>query len=205
MRFPPFDTYGMDDKDVLLLKETCGALATNYKTEFLNIRQRKDVGANFKDLQEDIAGVAIIENQLKKCILIFIKVGFQTSTKYWANPNLSNSSYQVLAFTHMRRNFGTVSIRKKRTIDMLLDVFTSVALRFKNNKAFDNNFHVLAEDKEKTAAAINEETISLLMNIRSEEFLINITNKKLIVECPYTIDPQRTVKLAEFTSCMSVV
>lgn len=205
MKFAPFDTYGMDDDQVLLLKETCEMLSRKFKTEFVNISQRKELLPVFKNIKENIAGIVLVENHFKSCILVFTKVMFQNSRLFMPNPELRHNSFQVSAFSQLRKNFGIIHIRKKTIADKILDIFLCVSINFKHHKRFNKIYHVISDDKDRAILNIDSEVTELLLNIKKEKFHINITRNKLSVEYPHTLIPESIIKLAEFACAMSVV
>ncbi|QJD96068.1 hypothetical protein HH214_09365 [Mucilaginibacter robiniae] len=206
MRLPPFDTYGIDDEQVLCLKETCEMLSEKYRTQVVNLHQRKDlVNAYLKGFEGNIAGVLLIDNQFKQCLLVILKVMFQGSRLFMPNPELRHNTLRVVALARLKRNFGTVFIRRKTLTDRLLNPFLPVALNFKGFKSFNRQFYVTSDDPERALQVIDARVIELLMNLCKQDFAVNITGRQLVVEGLIMLDPAQTLKLAEFASCMAAV
>lgn len=205
MQFPPFDTYEMADDDILLLKKTCRALSTNFETEYTNLNQHKDLKRSMKAVQDNVAGIALIKKQSTSCILIFTKLIYPKSRTFAPNPGLAQNSLQVHAVAQLRKNFGTIHIRRKTFIDKILDIFLSIAVNFKKHKLFNKSFYVISDDKDKALITIDSLVIDLLLSIRKQNFIVNIVNNKLTVEYPSELDPEIVVKLADFACSMTLV
>ena len=122
----------------------------------------------------------------------------------WNNPQASDSSYKVRALAILQKDYGKVFIRRKNLIDTIINAFTSISLDFKSDKNFNSKFYVVAEGGENANQLLNQDLREFLLGYAQEKFSINIDNRTLIVEYPDGLDAQKTVKMAEFASTMSI-
>lgn len=205
MKYLQFDTLGIAPEEVAKLKETYELLNYKYKTQFLGYRDTKN--SNFIDvaMQADLAGMLIVQKQIRKSFLIFTKSQSRASKMNWNDRQGSDSSYQVRAFTVLRKDYGKVFIRRKSLIDRLIDAFTAISIVFKNDKAFTSKFYVVADSNERVDELMNQDFRDLIMNFSREKFLINIVNRTLIVEYAHGLNPQKTANMAELACAMSIL
>jgi hypothetical protein len=196
MKFLSFDTAGMEDKQVLILKEIYDALARSYKLQ---------ISSDYKNLNQllpvqnaQIAGVLLLQEAGKKSFLIFTKVFPKMSTTNWTDPKVNYKSYQVYALSYLNNNVGEVFIRKKKIIDVILEMFISVAVKVKNDRAFNRKFYVVADVKAAADSFINQKFKRALMEIISINFFINIRGRVLVVESADKLNCEKALRMADF-------
>jgi len=196
MKFLSFDTAGMEDEQVMILKETYDALTCRYKIQFS--KDHKSVNQLLPNQNVQIAGILLIQKAGKKCILIFTMVFPQMSTMNWTDPKENYKSFQVYALSNLNHDFGNAFIRRKKIVDIILEKFTSVALNFKNDIAFNRKLYVVADKKEESYSSISEKFRSLMMMISDVNFLINVRGRNLVVESADKLNTENTLLMPDF-------
>lgn len=205
MKYLQFDTRGIAPEEVATLKETYELLNYKFKTQFVDLKDIRNFSLTDIGQQANLAGLLMIQKQIRKCFLIFTKSQNRASKMNWNNPEASDSSYKVRAFAILRNDHGRVFIRRKTLIDKVINAFTAISVDFKRDKIFTSKFYVVAEGSEFTDEVLNQDFRNLLMDYSQENFSININNRTLMVEYPYGLDAQKTAKMTEFACAMSIL
>lgn len=205
MKYLQFDTLNIAPEEVNTLKETYELLKSMYKMQFLDVKHTKNL--NFIDIaaQANLAGMLMVQKQIRKCFLIFTKSQNRTSKMNWNNPDVSDSSYKVRAFAMLRRDHGKVFIRRKTLIDKVINTFTAISIDFRGDKTFSSKFYVVAEGSECADEVLNQYFRDLLLDYSEEKFSININNRTLMVEYQDGLDVLKTAKMVELACEISIL
>ncbi|GAC1301642.1 MAG: hypothetical protein NVSMB24_04840 [Mucilaginibacter sp.] len=201
MKYLEFDTNGMSDDDVRLLIETNEMLSATFKTQFINHKEAKNFRL-FNDAQ--VAGAVMIQSQLKRCFIVFAKTQPPLSNINWIDRERNYNAYKVYAFAFLNDDFGEIFIRRKTMIDRLINTFVPISLVFNHETNFNRRFYVIADDKEKANALIDEAFRKALMKLSDDNFSINISGRHLLAEYYHPLNPQKTLRLTEFSCAISV-
>ena len=203
----PFDTTSLDADDMQVLEASYKAVKEKFKVSLTNddaIKLKEfDV---FSDCRgATIGGTLLINHPESGCYLTYVKV--KTGIKTGQGPGAGISYYkcQLWASAILRNDFGRVIIRKETLVDKILNLVHPVELHFKDDPAFSSRFYVVANDQEKATRAMTSNFRATIMNIRLDDFIIEIANSILIIGSNQLISPEQAVYLADFASKLSVI
>lgn len=201
----PFDTADIDADDVQALEDTYKALRSKFKvglTEDQTFDLKKfDIFSNYQDIS--IGGSLLINHPESGCYLTFIKI--RTHIANGRGPAINYYKYQVWASATLRSDFGRMMIRRETIIDKILNVLHPTEMHFKDDPAFSKKLCVVADDKAKAAPAMTKAFRNALMEIRTDDFVIEIVNSTLVIGNIQPVDPKQTVYFAEVASKLSRV
>ena len=205
MKELPFDTTDIDAYDVQALEEAYTALKAKFKVALaqdptFDIR-KFDVFSDYKRLS--VGGSLLISHPESGCYLTFIKVPVNIQNGRGAEINYYK--YQVWATVTLRSDFGRVAIRRETVTDKLLNLLDPVEMSFKDDPAFSKKFNVVVADKKKASAAMTKAFRNILMEIKSDDLVIEIINSALVIGNIQAVDPKKIVYLAEIASKLSKV
>jgi hypothetical protein len=89
-------------------------------------------------------------------------------------------------------------IRPETLTDKIIELIHPIELDFAEDKAFSDTFYVLISDHQKAIAGIDRNFRNAVMDIRENDFVIEIVNHTLLIGNRKPIAPERAVYLAEF-------
>ncbi|QEM06465.1 hypothetical protein DIU31_024200 [Mucilaginibacter rubeus] len=205
MKYLLFDTFGMDDDEVQLLKHTYEALNDRFKVHFIHPSEIKSLKVFDRSFKRRIAGSLLIRTPLTACYLIFTKIDTKARVSPWHNPSVNGYRYQVYAISTLKKNFGRVFIRKKSTIDRIINLFNPDTISLKADRAFFKRFYVIANEKDKALAAMTASFRRIIDGVRKECFITNIIDYTLVVEHNERLKAEKTIKMVEFANSLSVI
>ena len=205
MKYLLFDTLGMDDDEVLLLKHTYEALNDRFKVHFIYPSEIKSLKVFDRSFKNRIAGSLLILTPLTACYLIFTKIDTKKRPLPWHNPTVNGNKYQISAISTLKKNFGRVFIRRKSNIDKIINVFSPDKFGLKADRAFFKRFYVVANEKDKALAAMTPNFRKIINDVRRENFITNIIDYTLVVEHNERINAERTIKMVELANSLSII
>jgi len=94
-------------------------------------------------------------------------------------------------------------IRRETLADKLIELMHPVELDFPEDKPFSDTFYVLTNDHQKGVAAINRNFRNAVMDVRLDDFTIEIVDHTLIIGDRKPVTPERAIHLAEFVTRVS--
>jgi hypothetical protein len=107
---------------------------------------------------------------------------------------------QTWAICYLKHDFGRVLIRRETLTDKILELVHPIELDFTDDKAFSDTFYVLVNDHIKANRAIDRNFRNAVMDIREDDFVIEIVEHTLVIGDRKPISPERAIYLAEFVS-----
>jgi hypothetical protein len=201
----PFDLTDISADDVQALENSYKALRSKFKVSLAEDhtfdRGKFDVFNEYKD--SSVGGSILINHPENGCYLSFIKV--RTNIPNGRGPAVNYYKYQVWASATLRSDFGRMTIRKETIVDEILNLVHPTGMHFKDDRAFSKKFCVVAGDTEKATSAMTKAFRNALMEIKNDDFAIEIVNSTLVIGNIEPIDPKQTVYLAEVASKLSGV
>jgi hypothetical protein len=128
--------------------------------------------------------------------ILFIETYSQTIEE---NGTITNDcEYQTWALAYLKNDFGRVIIRRETLTDKIKELIHPIELDFDEDKAFSDTFYVLVNDHKKAIKAISRNFRNVVMDIREDDFMIEIVNHTLIIGNRKPIAKERVIYLADF-------
>lgn len=201
MKNLPFDTIGIESDELQALEETYKALKAKF-----NIALPGDIDLHINKFElfnnnpnTSVGDTLILNSSVNSCYLTFIKTAYSLNVGGRGGDSQTGNycKYQAWAFVNLSTDFGRVLIRKKTFADTIIALFQPVSLKFKDDNAFNSEFYVVANDKEKAVSAMTPDFRKVVMAISNNDLLIEIVNNTLIVGNNKPINPAQVVYTAE--------
>jgi len=194
----PFDTIGLDAIAIDSFSETYKALKAKFRIELTgHIDFHLEKFEVFKQYDDVIVRDSyVIKQGASDCYILFLEVtyrvdGGRTSCHY-------RREYHTLALAYVKKDFGRVMIRPETLTDKLLELIHRIELDFAEDKAFSDTFYVLVNDHQKAVNAIDRNFRNVVMDVREDNFVIEVINHTLIIANHKAIAPESAIRMAEF-------
>ncbi|MBK0380901.1 hypothetical protein [Mucilaginibacter segetis] len=138
----------------------------------------------------------VIKNGYSDCYLLFA----DTHLKKVISKSKVTDVYehQTWALAYLKHDLGRVKIRPETLVDKIAELIHPIELDFKEDKAFSDTFYVLVDDHEKAVKGIDRTFRNAVMDIREDDFVIEIVNHTLIIGNKKPVSPKKAVYMAEF-------
>jgi len=138
----------------------------------------------------------VIKGAKTDCYILFVE------NNYFAGGSKTGNVYhkvqQAWAVAYVKQDFGRILIRRETLADKIIELVHPVEIDFADDKPFSDTFYVLANDVGKATAAINRNFRNAVMDIRADNFVIEVIEHSLLIGNRETLSPEKTVHLAEF-------
>ncbi|GAA4334446.1 hypothetical protein GCM10023149_41830 [Mucilaginibacter gynuensis] len=150
---------------------------------------------------KDYSSVAVtasyrITTDCDSCYIIFAD-----TTRKVAGPRgriTEQREYQTWAIAYLKRDLGRILIRRETLADKIIELIHPIELDFKEDKPFSDTFYVLVDNLQKAIAGIDRNFRNAVMDIREDDFIIEINSHTLLAGSHKPIPPQKALHLAEF-------
>jgi hypothetical protein len=196
----PFDTVALTSEAIDLYNDTYKVLRGRFAIELTGeINFQLEQFELFKNCfaVKKRGSYAIRHEDNNDCYIIFV----EAHTKARDKTHIADHyQYQTWAIAYLKHDFGRVLIRRETLADKIIELVHPIELDFEEDKPFSDTFYVLVNDREKAAAAINRSFRNAVMDIREDDFIIEIEGHTMIIGSHHPIFPERAVYLAEFVS-----
>lgn len=201
-----FNTVGLCAEDINRLNDTYKALKAKFNVETTGYidfyLEEFDVFKNYPDI--NLRGSFVIKYQGNESYIFFIEKHFRRSGGR-GQTLVDCYEYQTWALAYLKKDFGRVLIRKETLADKIIELVHPVELDFDEDKPFSDTFYVLVNDHQKAVEAINRNFRNAVMDIRHDDFVIEIMEHTLIIGDQKPVSPERAVYLAEFVARISSI
>lgn len=194
----PFDTTGLKDEAINRFAETYKAL----KEEF-NIQATGHIDFDLHQfkafrncLDVNVRGSFVIKQDCGDSYILFVEVHYKIGDKHITH----HQEYQVWGLTYLKHNFGGVLIRRETLTDKLLELIHPLEIDFKEDKPFSDTFYVVVNDHVKATAGMNRDFRNAVMDIRDNDFLIEIVDHTIIIGNYDPIIPEKSLHIGEFVA-----
>lgn len=192
------DNRGLNDTDAARLQAVYDVL----RAEF-NIQRTGDIDFHLEEFDlfknhhhVSVRSSYVIKNDCSDCYILFIE---SNTTKAAGKGKLTTlNEHQVWGLAYLKQDFGRVKIRTETLVDKIGELLHPIELDFKEDKAFSDTFFVLVNDRDKAVAAIDRHFRNAVMDIRGEDFTIEIVNHTLVIGSRKPITAERAIYMAEF-------
>lgn len=198
MDFVPFDTVGLTINDFDNLYQT-------YKTlkEKFNIHPTGYIDFHLNDFEAFrlykntvLRGSFVIKGAKTDCYILFVENNYFVGNS--KRGDIYNKVQQAWAIAYVKQDFGRVLIRRETLTDKIIELVHPVEIDFADDKPFSDTFYVLANDENKAITGINRNFRNAVMDVRADNFVIEIIEHSLLIGNRETLSPEKTVYLAEF-------
>jgi hypothetical protein len=202
----PFNTVGLCSDEIDRFHETYKALKAKFNIDFTgDIDFHLDQFEVFKGyLNINLRDSYLIRHLGKDSYMLFIETHFKN---IGARSTIITDCYEnhTWALAYLKRDFGRVLIRRETLTDKIIELVHPVELDFAEDKPFSDTFYVLVNDRQKAATAIDRNLRNAVMDIREDDFVIEIVEHTLIIGSQQPISAERAVYLAEFVARLSAI
>ncbi|HEY0246180.1 MAG TPA: hypothetical protein VGC01_11495 [Mucilaginibacter sp.] len=140
----------------------------------------------------------VIKQANNDCYVLFV----ETHAKIKDTKGLITDHYecQTWALAFLKQDFGRVMIRTETLADKLIELVHPIELDFAEDKAFSDTFYVLVNDHQKAVTGINRNFRNAVMDVRADNFIIEIVDHTLVIGTKKSISPDKALHLAEFVA-----
>jgi hypothetical protein len=194
----PFDTIGLSGETIDSFNETFNALKTKFRIELTGrIDFHLENFETFKHYDDVIVRDSyVIKQGQNDCYILFLEVtyrvdGGRVGCHY-------RREFHTLALAYLKKDFGRVMIRPETLTDKILELIHPIELDFAEDKAFSDTFYVLVNDHQKAVNAIDRNFRNVVMDVRQDDFAIEVINHTLIIGNHKAITPENAIHMAEF-------
>jgi hypothetical protein len=194
----PFDTVALTSDIIDQYNDTYEVLKAKFGIQLTNdINFQLEQFEVFRRyINVNVRGSFVIkQDDNNDCYIIFVETISRVNAKYGM---VDVPKYQVWAIAYVKRNFGRMLIRRETLADKIIELVHPVELDFEEDKPFSDTFYVLVNDREKATQAIDRNFRNAVMDIRVDNFIVEVVEHSLIIGNYDPISPQKTVHLAEF-------
>jgi hypothetical protein len=196
----PFETAGLSSDELKRFEETYLVLNNRF-----HIQQTGHIDFHLEDfeivrqyLAINVRNSFVIRHTGNDCYMLFIDTQFKPVPNKVANTG--HNEHQVWALAYLKHDFGRVMIRPETLADKLIELIHPIELDFKEDKAFSDTFYVLIDDHQKAVTGINRNFRNAVMDIRENDFVIEIVNHTLVISDRKPLSPEKALYMAEFVS-----
>ncbi len=200
----PFNTAGLCAEDINRFHDTYKSLKEKLGIQFTgNIEfylSNFELFKSYIDISLRNSYVIKQDND-NDCYILFVSA----HSKHVDHKGTISDSYdcQTWALAYLKHDFGRVLIRRETLADKIKELIHPVELDFAEDKAFSDTFYVLINDHQKAVAGMDRNFRNAVMDIRDDDFVIEIIEHTLIIGNKKPISAERAVHLAEFVARLS--
>jgi hypothetical protein len=195
----PFNITGLCAEEIERLHETYKALKEKFGIQFTG---HIDFHLELFEVFKNHPGVhvrdcyVIKQDNNNDAYVLFIETHAQTVGENGAIIN--HCEYQTWALAYLKHDFGRVMIRRETLTDKIIELIHPIELDFEEDKPFSDTFYVLVNDHKKAINAINRNFRNAVMDIREDNFVIEIVEHTLIIGNKKPITYEKAIYLADF-------
>ncbi len=195
----PFDTGGLEQETIDLYYDTYKALRENLEvcgtgTIDFHLEQfevfRDSVNINL------LASLAVKQQNGNDCYVLFVEKHYKSIGA--KGGVFESEDFQTWVVVYLKNDFDRVLIRRETLTDKLIELIHPVELDFEDDKAFSDTFYVLVNDRNKALRGIDRSFRNAVMDLRHDDFVIEIIGHTLIAGRKGPTMPGMAVHLAEF-------
>jgi hypothetical protein len=201
----PFDTVGLDSDTIDRFTDTYKLLSEKFQ-----IQTTGTIDFHLEDFEVfkgyngvEVRDSFVIKHPRSDSYILFVDTCYKTYVNSRGIPGPDMYNYQIWALAYLKRDFGRALIRRETLTDKIIELVHPVELDFEEDKAFSDTFYVIVNDRNKAAASMDRNFRNAAMDIRADDFVIEIVGHTLIIGSNQTIFPERSVHLAEFVHRVS--
>jgi hypothetical protein len=196
----PFDTIGLSTEVIDSYQDTYDLIKTKLSiapTGHINFQlEQFEVFKSYVDT--NLRGSFVIKHLDNSSYILFIEN--HQITAPLNSRTVDYTECQIWALAYLKKDFGRVLIRRETLADKIIELVHPVELDFKEDMPFSDTFYVLVNDHQKAVAAIDRNFRNAVMDIREDDFIIEIVNHTLIIGNRKPVSADKAIHLAEFVA-----
>lgn len=195
----PFDTTGLCSEEIDRFHDTYQALRAKFHIELTGeIDFHLEQFELFKHyLDVKVRDSFVIKHENNDSYVLFV----ENQSRNLGKGSISGAcEYQTWALAYLKHDFGRVLIRRETLADKIIELIHPVELDFAEDKAFSDTFYVLINDYEKAVTGMNRNFRNVVMDVREDDFVIEIVEHTLIIGNRKPVSPKKAIYMAEFVS-----
>ena len=188
------------------------AAINNYKTIYSSVKDRfnlqftghinfhlEDFEAFRNCIEINQRASYVIKHDRSDSYLLFIetKHGDAATKKHVAEEHYL---YHTWALAYLKKDFGRIVIRPETLRDKLIELIHPLELDFDDDKAFSDTFYVIVSDVQKAKVCMDRKFRNAVMDIRDNDFMIEIVNHTLIIGSHHPMQPEKAIEIADFVN-----
>lgn len=194
----PFDTVALTSDIIDWYNDTYTTLKSRFGIQLTyNINFQLEQFEVFRNyISVNIRGSFVIKRDNNNdCYILFVEAVSRVAGRHGITDV---SKYQVWALAYLKNNFGRVLIRRETLADKIIELVHPVELDFDEDKPFSDTFYVLINDRDKAIRAIDRNFRNAVMDVRADNFEIEVVEHSLIIGNNDPISAEKTIHMAEF-------
>lgn len=196
----PFDDNGLNQATVNNFKDVYQTIKDNFPLHFTgHINFHLEDFEAFKNcLEINLRASYVIKHERSDSYLLFVETKHPDSTdkKHVTEHYL----HHTWALAYLKKDFGRIVIRPETLRDKLIELIHPLELDFDDDKAFSDTFYVIVSDVQKAKACMDRKFRNAVMDIRDNDFVIEIVNHTLIIGSHHPMQPEKAMQIAEFVN-----
>ena len=195
-----FDTLSLTSQTIDLFQDTFITLQEKF-----DIQPTGDIDFHLQDFEVfrdgdiRLLGSFVNKDARTDCYALFIERTFR-GYAIKGGGEYFTSQYETWALAYLKHDFGRVLIRKETLADKIIELVHPVEIDFPEDKAFSDTFYVVANDHNKVVANMNRDFRNSVMDVRHDDFIIEISDHTLIIGDRKPVFPGRALHMAEFVA-----
>ena len=202
----PFNTNGLCAEDITRLNDTYKGLKEEFNIEptgHIDFHlEQFEIFKNFAEVHVRDCYV-IKQDSNNDTYILFVESHSKTVD---TNGGIANyCEYQTWALAYLKQDFGRVKIRRETLADKIIELIHPIELDFADDIPFSDTFYVLVNDRKKATAAINRNFRNAVMDIREDDFEIEIVDHTLIIGSRKSVSYQKAIYLADFVVRLAAI
>ncbi len=195
----PFNTSGLSAEETARFQRTYDALKEKFGIQFtghidFNLEQFEVFKPYIDMITRD--SYVLKQDNNNDSYVLFVETHFKKRDNHAIITDMYE--HQTWAIAYLKNDFGRVLIRPETLADKIIELIHPVELDFEEDKAFSDTFYVLVNDREKAAKGMDRNFRNAVMDIRTDDFMIEIVNHTLIIGNRKPLSPEKAVHMAEF-------
>jgi len=196
----PFDISGLNSATIDNFKDIYSTLKSRFDLQFtghINFHL-EDFEAFRNCIEINLRASYVMKHERSDSYLLFIE------TRHKALPENDAAEdfylYHTWALAYLKKDFGRVVIRPETLRDKIIELIHPIELDFSEDKTFSSMFYVIVSDVQKATAGIDRNFRNSVMDIRDDDFVIEIVDHTLIIGSHHPVSSLKATHIAEFVN-----
>src|ERR1700744_83644 len=201
----PFDSTGLGTEEIDRLQDTYNTLKTRFNIQLTgHINFNLEQFEIFKPyLDINLRDSYVIKQANNDCYVLFVETHFKS--KDTKGQITDHYECQTWALAYLKQDFSRVMIRRETLADKIIELIHPIELDFAEDIAFSDTFYVVVNDLQKAVAGINRNFRNAVMDVRADDFVIEIVDHTLIIGSRKPMAADKAIHLAEFVARLASI